>query len=188
VNHKPTDTDNPALSKALDNLQKLAERAEKGDSTAMPALREMMQKVPAVVDLLGGNLAQQAEASFVRAAAGENLAFKEALTRKLQHLRDELAGPNPTPLERLLVERVVACWLQVQDADVRCAQAKEPSIRWAEYLQRRMTHAHKRYLSAVKALAVVRKLAVPVLQVNIARKQVNVAAGCAVGEADVTQG
>jgi hypothetical protein len=38
-----------------------------------------------------------------------------------------------------------------------------------------MDRAHKRYLSALKALAQVRKLALPVLQVNIADKQLNVA-------------
>jgi hypothetical protein len=38
--------------------------------------------------------------------------------------------------------------------------------------------AQKRYLAAIKALAVVRTLAVPVFQVNIARKQVNVAGPC----------
>jgi hypothetical protein len=49
-----------------------------------------------------------------------------------------------------------------------------------------MDRAHRRYLSAIKALALVRRLAVPVLQVNIARKQVNVAGACpaAQGEGD----
>ena len=37
-----------------------------------------------------------------------------------------------------------------------------------------MNAAHKRYLSAIKALALVRKLAVPAFQINLARKQVNV--------------
>ena len=73
------------------------------------------------------------------------------------------------------MERAVACWLQVQDADVRYAQAKDVSLKWYEYYQRRMNHSHKRYLSALKTLALVRKLAVPVLQVNIAKKQINVA-------------
>jgi hypothetical protein len=41
-----------------------------------------------------------------------------------------------------------------------------------------MDRAHKRYLSAIKTLATVRKLALPVLQVNIAKKQVNVAGSC----------
>src|SRR5262249_48392568 len=101
------------------------------------------------------------------------------LTRKLEQLRAELAGANPTPIERLLVERIVACWLQVQDADIRYAQSqRDCTLKQAEYYQRRMSHAHKRYLSALKTLALVRKLALPVLQVNIAKKQVNVAGTC----------
>ena len=50
---------------------------------------------------------------------------REALPSKLELLRDELTGKNPTPIERLLVERVLACWLQVQVADIRDAQGEE---------------------------------------------------------------
>ena len=95
----------------------------------------------------------------------------------MELLRAELLGPTPTPLERLLVERVVACWLQVQDADVRYAQAKNPSFALGDYLQRRMDRAHKRFLTAARTLALVRRLALPVLvqQVNVAaQQQVNV--------------
>jgi hypothetical protein len=163
-----------------DDLRQLLKRAQGGDSSTLPAIRKMMQD-PFTADLFG-NLAQQAELSFIRNAAGEDLAFREALTRKMQLLREELAGPHPTPVERLLVERVVACWLQVQDADVRYAQAqKECTFKQGEYYQLRMDRAHKRYLSALKTLALVRKLAVPVLQVNIAERQVNVAGVCPVG-------
>ena len=42
-------------------------------------------------------------------------------------------------MERLLVERVVACWLQVQDADARSAQGQKGcTFAQAEYWQRRM--------------------------------------------------
>ena len=43
-----------------------------------------------------------------------------------------------------------------------------------------MDATNRRFLAAVKTLALVRKLAVPVLQVNIAKKQVNVAANAVV--------
>jgi hypothetical protein len=43
------------------------------------------------------------------------------------------------------------------------------------YHQRKIDRAHARLLSAVRTLAQVRKLAVPALQLNIAKKQVNVA-------------
>ena len=61
-------------------------------------------------------------------------------------------------------------------ADIRYAQATNLSLAWSEYFQRRMNHAHKRYLSALKTLTDVRKLGITV-QLNLARKQVNVAAG-----------
>ena len=153
--------------------RKILERAQAGDETAVPALRKVLED-PVYLEAFG-DLAKQAELSFVKVAAGTNLAFREALTQKMELLRTELAGPTPTPIERLLVERVVACWLQVQDADVRYAQAKDLSVKWYEYYQRRMNHSHKRYLSALKTLALVRKLAVPVLQINIAKKQTNIA-------------
>jgi hypothetical protein len=155
-------------------LRRLIERAQAGDESTLPALRKLLDNA-AFVDMLGGDLARQAEGSLIRAAAGNNLAFREALTRKLHLMRQELLGASPSPLERLLVERVVACWLQLQEADVRTAQAKDQSVQWADFYQSRMDRAHKRYLSAIKTLATIRKLALPVLQVNIAKKQVNIA-------------
>lgn len=153
-------------------------RAQSGDTSTLPALRKLLER-PEFVGAFGGDLAEQAEQSLIRAAAGDDLAFKEALVRKLGLMRAELAGPTPTPIERLLVERIVACWLQVQDADVRYAQGQKTcTFAQGEYQQRRQDRAHKRYLSAIRTLALVRKLALPVLQVNIARKQVNVAGPC----------
>jgi hypothetical protein len=94
--------------------------------------------------------------------------------RKLELVRDELSGPAPTPVERLLVERVVTCWLQVHLADLLLAQnAATLNFVQGEYYQRARDRAHKRFLSSIKTLALVRKMALPVLQVNIAKKQVN---------------
>jgi len=121
---KPT---NGAAPTSQDELRKLLDRASTGDESTLPALWKLLED-PQTVDALGGNLAVQAEQSFIRAVSGDNLAVREAMTRKLELLRNELAGPNPTSVERLLVERIAACWLQVQDADVRYAQAKNPSI------------------------------------------------------------
>lgn len=179
---KPADVTIPTEA---EDLRKLLQRAQSGDASTLPALRKMLED-PATVDVFG-NLAAQAEQALIRAAAGDDLAFKEGLTRKLELLREELAGPNPSLVERLLVERVVACWLQVQDADIRYASGqRDCTLAQGEFRQRRMDHAHRRYLTALKTLALVRKLAVPVLQVNIAKRQVNVAGACPVvtGEGD----
>src|SRR5262249_8806901 len=109
-----------------------------------------------------------------------NPLLRESLTRKLELLRGELAGPNPAPLERLLVERVVTCWLQLHYLELLHASQDTLSLVQRTCWERCLDRAQNRYLSALKTLALVRKLAVPVLQLNIARKQVNVAAPCAV--------
>jgi hypothetical protein len=152
-------------------------RAEQGDHSALPALRELL-KAPEMVDVCGGDLARLAQRTLIDKFGGKNLAFKEALTHKLSRLRAELAGPTPTPPERLLVERVVSCWLHLHHLEQLYAQKEGMSPELGTYYQGSLDRAHKRYLAAIKTLALVRKLAVPVLQVNIARRQVNVAGPC----------
>ena len=52
------------------------------------------------------------------------------------------------------------------------------SLELGTYYQRCISSAQKRYLAAIKTLALVRKMAVPALQLNIARKRGNVAGAC----------
>jgi hypothetical protein len=161
---------------SVEDLQALLDRAQAGDASTLPALRELLRD-PGKVDRLGGDLARQAERSLINAVAGKNLLFREALVRKLELLRADLGGTQPTPLERLLVSRVVACWLQVQIADAQYAQADNLTVAQGDYYQRRQDRAHRRFLSAVRTLALVRRLALPVLlqQINVAaQQQVNV--------------
>ena len=164
------------VPKTKDELRALLRRAQAGDHAVLPVVRKMLDD-PANVRLLGGDLAEHATNSFVTAMNDKDLGFVEAVRRKLELLRAELLGANPTPVERLLAERIAACWLQVQDAEIRAAQyQKDATVRQLDFYQRRLDATHKRFLAAVKTLALVRKLAVPVLQVNIAKKQVNVVA------------
>jgi hypothetical protein len=140
-------------------------------------LRELL-KAPEAVDLCGGDLARLSQRTLIAKFSGKNLAFREALLRKLDVLRAELAGPEPTPVERLLAERVVSCWLHLHHLEQIYSQKDSMSLELGDYYQRSIDRAHKRCLAAVKALAVVRRLAVPVLQLNFARRQVNVAGRC----------
>ena len=118
---------------------------------------------------MGGNLSYQAETSIVNTMFGDQIAHKEALQRELENKRAELSGENPTPIERLLIERVVSCWLQVQHADLVVAQSKSVSHASGEYNQRRQDRSHRRFLAAVKTLATVRRLALPIrVDVNVA--------------------
>ena len=93
-------------------------------------------------------------------------------------LGPQLEGEDPTPIERILAERASLSWFVVhwyEDSFVE--RIDEMTIPQAVFHQGRIDRAHARFVAAVKALAQVRKLAVPALQLNIARNQVNVAEG-----------
>jgi hypothetical protein len=118
------------------------------------------------VDALGGDLAREAQRALIARCSGTNLLHQEALTRKLDRLRAEVAGPDPAPLERLLAERVAACWLHLHHLELLYAQRDSLTVAHGAYFHRSIDRAHARYLAAIKALAQVRKLAVPALQVT----------------------
>ena len=152
-------------------------RAEGGDKEALSVLREIFDKDPCLWEDYG-NLALQAERALVAMAAGDNHLLREAMQRKLTAMKEELEGPEPTPLDRLLAERVATCWFQVQYADAAYAQAMTDggvTFEQGDYYQRRQDRAHRRYLSAMRTLAQVRRLLTPAMQVNIGARQVNLA-------------
>jgi hypothetical protein len=162
------------VPKTKDELVALLKRSQSGDHTALPVVRKMLED-PANLRLFGGELAETVAKSFIKAMGGEDIGFREAMLRKMELLRAELLGESPTPVEKFLVEHIVACWLQVQDADLRAAQNQNnATMAQIDFFQRRMDATNRRFLAAIKTLATVRKLAVPMLQVNIAKKQVNI--------------
>ena len=153
----------------MERITKGLKRAQAGDRSALPDLQQLYAQLPGLIDSEGGDLAARAELYLVCVITGNNLAFREALFSKLQMMRAELAGPKPTPLERLLVERLVATWLHAHHADCKYALAKDITFAHGDYLQRQQDRAHRRYLAAIKALVVVRRLALPIqVDVNMA--------------------
>jgi hypothetical protein len=108
---------------------------------------------------------------------------EEALVAHLDLMRAEVAGPDPSPLEVLLVERVCSLWLLIEVLD--CLVSAQLSsdlpkeqrtgmsflrdiLKWQESVSRR-------YLAATKALAQVRRLQsrIPGSQTNV---QINLSA------------
>jgi hypothetical protein len=142
------------------DLAQLLKRAEAGDRSVLPQLRRALDGDP---DLWRGygDLAAHAEASLAMLAAGPNLLLAESLKRKLAELKAELGGESPSPLERLLVERVTATWLQVNYHDGLLAQAAGAGEARLKALRQQQDAAHRRHLAALKQLAVVRRLLRP---------------------------
>ena len=159
----------------ISRIEAATKRADHGDRAALALVAQVFDVVPSVWDSYG-DLAAAAETAVVDLWSADSTAKKEGLRRRLAVMRAELAGPEASPLERLLAERVVACWLLSYQADFAYGQAvKDLPASEAEPYQRRQDRAARQYLKALRSLAEVRRLLVPTLQVNIAKRQVNIA-------------
>jgi hypothetical protein len=143
-----------------EELARLLKRAEQGDRGVLPELRQALDG-DANLWRYYGDLALHAEASLIRLAAGTNLLLAESLQRKLHAMKNELATESASPLERLLVERVTATWLQAAYCDAVAAQAGPSSEARSKMIQWQQDGAHRRHLTALKTLATVRKLLRP---------------------------
>ena len=110
----------------LERLQTLVQRAERGDKAALPELRVALDANPWVWRDYG-HIGAHALTAWVRLITGPNLMAREALERALDGLWKELAGDDPSQVERLLVARILSCWLQVNHADGLTASLKDAS-------------------------------------------------------------
>ena len=67
------------------------------------------------------------------------------IEKELERKRNEAAGENPSPLERLLDERVALCWLAANYVDAEYVRKLKVgmSFREGEYLARRCEHTNR---------------------------------------------
>lgn len=86
--------------------------------------------------------------------------MKETLTREAQTRRAELSRPGATPVEQLLVARVVACHLELHYLSAAEANALSAgdSYRLVDYQGKRVERAQRMYLAAMGALVTFQKL------------------------------
>jgi hypothetical protein len=155
----------------------LINRASKGDQSCLPAIQALLADGDRgeFYREAYGSPAEWLRKSIIKQAAGKCVVSEEAISQTLDKVRSELEGPNPAPIERLLAERASLCWALVNWYETLLQLAENMSIAQADHYQRKIGRAHGRFLSAVRALAQVRKLALPTLQLNIAKNQVNMA-------------
>jgi hypothetical protein len=152
---KPTIVRLPEQTQNLERLQRLVQLAQQGDESALPELRQALDVHPEVWQRYG-DLALQAQAAWLQLICGPDLLLREALLRKVAELEAELLDAEACPLQRLLVQQVVATWLQVQYADAVAAQLRSSQPAQHTIALRRQNSASKRYLQAIRTLATVR--------------------------------
>lgn len=83
----------------------------------------------------------------------------------------ELSRDTDTALERSLVEQAALFWLRLQCVDMAYTQHRDGTTESLDFWDRHLSAAQRRFDKACLDLAKVRRLALPVLQLNIAGKQ-----------------
>ncbi len=115
---KTTETLSPKVA-ALEPKERetsdLMKCAQNGDYNAAQELMKLMKGDPNECEFMAlcVPFVRRAREALVGLKSNNELA-KAALDRHMDLMRDELAGPNPSPLERMLAERVVLCFYQVE--------------------------------------------------------------------------
>jgi hypothetical protein len=105
-------------------------------------------------------------------AAGrfEDDSTKEGLRRELSEVVSGFAGSSPTPVELVLAQTAAISWFafRLYEAQYVSNATSEEGITLAEseHLQRMIDRAHRRLVTTLKALATVRRLAVPGVQIR----------------------
>jgi hypothetical protein len=137
-------------------LRELIERAQSGDQSAMPELRELLDDTPELWQQVG-DAAKHVEVAWVKLLSGNDLLTQECLYREAERRRTELLGDNSTPIERHLVETIVASWLQLQHAEIQMADSREAPERRLNFLHRRLESAQKHHRAAINQLVKIRE-------------------------------
>jgi len=162
-----------ALLKEMDALIKRTNK-EDPDPKALQDLRAAMDKHPELWrDIC--DLGEQTTGAIIEMVRGTGL-VRESIRHNAAQTRDEMGYRTANPLEKGLIESVVQAWLIHQNAQYLYARNMRGSLTMeqAEFWERKLTRTQHRYLQTCETLARVRRLLIPVVQVNVARQQVNV--------------
>ena len=145
----------------------LLKRAASGDKQAIKGAPEAFETTPEAFEVV--SLAHTVERELMNTVKFDPFA-EVAVKAELNHVRRQLAGPTPSALERVLVERAALAWLQGHLAQLRYAQFVKDGGTFAagEFYHRQVERAERRLCAAIRTLAQVRKLQAPSASVIIA--------------------
>jgi hypothetical protein len=151
----------------LRELRILSEKAEAGEKGARRELRRAIRYSTPEVVAKASDIARKGHKILIGTAACGDALMEEALSARLKIMRSQIAGEDPTPLEVLLTERVVSCWLLVELLEALTStqlqsgehmKDKRVPDSFLKLMLKWQESAQRRYLSAIRELAQVRKL------------------------------
>jgi hypothetical protein len=158
-------------------LEELSNKAGNGDREARLELRRALRRSSPGVVARCSDLAGNYRRILARTASAGDALLQGALEERMERMREEVAGESPSPLEILLAERVVSCWMLVELLEALNSGyyvrdlpegGKRVDVRYFMQMVKILDRAYSRYLASIQTLARVRKLQAntPGIQVN----------------------
>jgi hypothetical protein len=144
---------------AIQRYHDFWDRAAKGDLSTLAELKRHFDAVPELyISIFRGDLAARVVEAILDRIAGKDLRQREAIRKKAEQYQRSLADRLAPPIETILAERCAVLYLAAYEADLFMYEnMSELSTKRAEFHERRRDRANKRFLSALKALALMQE-------------------------------
>ncbi len=133
-----------------EEFDELVQRAKRDDGQARAELRTILAEYPKIQQPIA-DLAGHVENSLIRLIANAEPAIEQSLRIRVQRMREELVVAHDALEAKLLAEQVIAGWLNVNYLQMAAAQPRTRRTT-ADFWQRQLDRAQRRYLKAIAAL------------------------------------
>jgi hypothetical protein len=164
--------DEMAFDEWYDAVQRLMADTDQGSREAKRDLAQLLEAPPEEVRSL--NWDKSVRTHLVKHATRDTDPSRHMVPERIERMREQLRNAESSAVEDLLIERVLTCWTHMFAAEIRWVAKCEQGMTYqaGDYYQRALDRAHRRYVSALKALAEVRRLlGVTVNMVNVVQQQ-----------------
>lgn len=134
----------------------LVRKASAGDQASLTELRRTLDERPDIWQRVG-DVSLLAERAWIDLACSGNSLLEESIRRQLVAMKSEIAGAQPSPIEKILIDLIGVTWLASFHSESATAQP-DGSAQQATIRLRRAESAQRRFLRAIKTLATLRAL------------------------------
>jgi len=142
-------------------LYDLMERTNKEDPDPedLALLRRVLYGAP-VLSSIAGDLAKKARKAIISDLT-TSACTRESTQAYVKHIRNQLGHKSAPMLEKLLIEQVVISWLRLYGTEISYSAIRSAgrlTLSQADYDERRLSAAQRRFLQACTTLARIRKM------------------------------
>jgi hypothetical protein len=138
----------------------LIEKANRGKENG-PEVQELRKFIDEHPDMANKHcvVAYSIRHSLMRKVSKEPGNF-ELFEREYELRRNQLGWKDASPIEQLMIERIMLCWVRLLWTEHYNGSFMQPSVpmRESEYADKQFTRAHSRYVKALESLAKLRQV------------------------------